>query len=229
MLQRIAHGPRLVDLAIKLVHVRLRDALDLAAGAVPTKESFDAWLVMGGPMNVDETNRYPYLPVEKDLLANLIAWDRPVLGICLGAQLIARACGAKVYPKRPKEIGLYTVDITAEGKQDFLFCNMDNSLQVFQWHGDTFDLPPGAVRLARSERFENQAFRLGKRVYALQFHIEADLRIARQWKDQWTHEISALPEEDKNRITGCDLEKALTLQNRIARRLILKWAGMISS
>ncbi len=194
--------------------------------SVPTKDAFDAWLIMGGPMNVDDTHRYPFLATERELLAELIALDRPILGICLGAQLIARACGMRVYSKRPKEIGLYSVRITAEGKVDPLFKLMDDPQEVFQWHGDTFDLPPESVHLARSERYENQAFRMGRKVYGVQFHIEADLRIARQWHHQWADEIAALSEADQRRIAGCDLEEALSRQNRLARRFVAAWADL---
>lgn len=211
----------LVDSGHHLTHVELFNGQ-----ALPSKDAFDAWLIMGGPMNVDETERHPYLSAERHLLAELIALDRPVMGICLGAQLIARALGACVYPKRPKEIGLYTVEITAQGRNDPLFQLMSNPQQVFQWHGDTFDLPPGAVQLARSRRFENQAFRLGRRVYAVQFHIEADFRIACQWRHQWADEIAVLPEEDQVRINNGDLESALSKQNQLARRFVAAWANL---
>jgi GMP synthase (glutamine-hydrolysing) len=108
-------------------------------------------------MNVDDTASHPYLQPERDLLADLIRRDRPVLGICLGAQMVARASGARVYPQRPKEVGLFDVELTTAARKDPLFSDLDSPLEVFQWHGDTFDLPSGAVWLARSERFPHQA------------------------------------------------------------------------
>ena len=148
---------------------------------VPAPDDFDAWLIMGGPMNVDDIASHPYLRPERDLVADLIRRDRPVLGICLGAQIVARAAGARVYPQQSKEIGLFDVELTPGARQDPLFRDLDSPLEVFQWHGDTFDLPAGAVWLARSERFQHQAFRLGRRVYGLQFHVEVTLATARQW------------------------------------------------
>jgi GMP synthase-like glutamine amidotransferase len=112
-----------------------------------------------------------------------------VLGVCLGAQMLAHVLGARVYPGGNKEIGWYEVGITDEGMKDPLLSGLSvdgkTVAQVFQWHGDTFDLPRGAVRLASSELFPNQAFRYGKAVYALQFHIEVTPKIVRDWL---THE-----------------------------------------
>lgn len=194
--------------------------------AVPDERDFDAWIVMGGPMNVDETERYVFLEPERELLGRLIARDCPVLGICLGAQLIARAAGARVYPKRPKEIGLFDVELTLAAAEDSLFRLFDNPQEVFQWHGDTFDLPEGAVHLAWSERFENQAFRLGRRVYALQFHLESTDKMIDELSEACSKELMELPPGDSFEQHRPRLQWALARQNRLATAFIKEWAGL---
>lgn len=204
----------------EVVHVRLDEG-----AAVPSAGAFDGWLVMGGPMNVDETGAYPYLAPERALLAELIRLDRPVIGVCLGAQLLARTAGARVYPHRPREIGLFDVTLTEAGREDPLFGLLDDPQEVFQWHGDTFDLPAAAVQLARSQRFEQQAFRLGRRVYGVQFHLECTLEIVDDLCRSCAGELDALPpEEDPRRVDRERLQAALARQNRLARQVVTAWA-----
>jgi GMP synthase-like glutamine amidotransferase len=193
---------------------------------LPSPADYDAWIVMGGPMNVDEVDTYPFLASERRLLAKLINADRPVMGMCLGAQLIARSAGARVYAKRPKEIGLFDIHLMPSAADDPLFSLFSNPQEVFQWHGDTFDLPERAVHLARSDRFEHQAFRIGRRVYALQFHLECNLPIARQWLTAWTDEIAALPSEDSVKQFENRWESAFARQNELARKVILQWISL---
>jgi GMP synthase-like glutamine amidotransferase len=194
---------------------------------VPQPRAFDAWLVMGGPMNVDETHKYAWLQPERELLTQLIAVDAPVMGICLGSQLLARAGGSRVYPKRPKEIGLFNIELTSAAASDPLFKHFENPQEVLQWHGDTFDLPAGAVHLARSPRFEHQAFRLGKRIYALQFHLECTLGMIEEWREAGPEELAELPPEDAFEQYDNRLESALARQNKLAERVIRSWAEMI--
>jgi GMP synthase-like glutamine amidotransferase len=197
-----------------------------SGAALPRADDYDAWIVMGGPMNVDEVDVYPFLAPERSLLGELIDADRPVMGMCLGAQLIARAAGARVYAKRPKEIGLFDIHLTSQAARDPLFAHFNHSQEVFQWHGDTFDLPEGAIHLARSARYRHQAFRLGRRVYALQFHLECNLSIARQWINSWTDEIAALPSEDSLKQFENRWESAFARQNELAREVILEWISL---
>ncbi len=142
-------------------------------------------VVMGGPMAVYEMDRYPYLRGEAELIRSFIDKGKAVLGVCLGAQMVAHCLGARVYPGGVKEIGWYEVDITPEGMEDGAFSTLAVEgrpvAEVFQWHGDTFDMPEGAVRIASSSSYPNQAFRYGSRVYALQFHIEVTPEILREW------------------------------------------------
>ncbi len=131
-----------------------------------------ALIVMGGPMSVYERDRYPHLTGELRLIRRTIQEGRPVLGICLGSQLIAEALGGKVSKGQAKEIGWYAVRKNPNASQDPLFAGLPGEFPAFHWHGDVFTLPPGAVPLASSERTPLQAFRYGASVYAILFHLE---------------------------------------------------------
>ncbi|HJQ85227.1 MAG TPA: gamma-glutamyl-gamma-aminobutyrate hydrolase family protein [Candidatus Binatia bacterium] len=129
-------------------------------------------IVLGGPMAVYEADRHPFLPSESDLIERALAAGRPVLGICLGAQLIASVLGARVYAGERREIGWAPITLTDDGRDDAAFGLMDPTLTVFHLHGDTYELPADAKNLARSATYEQQAFRWGDLVYGLQFHLE---------------------------------------------------------
>ena len=137
-------------------------------------------VALGGPMNVDEVDRYPFLALDVQWIEQALAMDLPFLGICLGSQLLAKTLGARVYPNRVKEIGWYPVELTSAAADDPLFAQ-SGTRTTFQWHGDTFDLPSGAIHLARSPACENQAFRYGQRAYGLQFHIEMTASMIDDW------------------------------------------------
>jgi len=136
---------------------------------LPDLADVDFIIVLGGPMSVNDETDLPWLVDEKRFIAAAISAGKPVLGICLGAQLIASALGARVYPGKQKEIGWFNIESTSFSPALFQF---PKAVTVFHWHGETFDLPPGAVRLARSIACDNQAFQLGKNVIGLQFHLE---------------------------------------------------------
>ena len=163
---------------------------DLSIGdTVPAPDSFTHLVIMGGPMAVYEMHHYSYLVEEARLIKAAIKANKHVLGVCLGAQMVAHVLGAKVYPGQKKEIGWHEVALTPDGMSDPLMSALAlpdrNAAQVFQWHGDTFDLPHNTVWLASSDLFPNQAFRYADRVYALQFHIEVTPAIVLDWM---THE-----------------------------------------
>lgn len=140
-------------------------------------------VVLGGPMNVDEQDRFPFLATEIDWIRQAIAAQIPVLGICLGSQLIAAALGAPVRHNPTKEIGWYEVETTPAAASDPLLRHFAARETIFQWHGDTFDLPAGAEQLARSAICEQQAFRYGRQTWALQFHLEVTPEIIDCWID----------------------------------------------
>jgi GMP synthase-like glutamine amidotransferase len=137
---------------------------------LPNPERVDLLIVMGGPMSVNDEVEYPWLAREKDFIRDAIDSGTPVLGICLGAQLIASALGAKVYPNSVKEIGWFPIEGIAEHDESMF--RFPSTMDTFHWHGETFDLPVGAIALARSEACENQAFQIGCSVIGLQCHLE---------------------------------------------------------
>jgi GMP synthase-like glutamine amidotransferase len=141
-------------------------------GPLPVPRDFDWLIVMGGPMSVNDESTHAWLVPEKRLIASAVEAGKTVLGICLGAQLIASALGARVFPNPRKEIGWFPVRRSpgSHGAMAGLFAA---ETEVFHWHGETFDLPPGAVGFLESEACRNQAFMIGRRVLGLQFHIEA--------------------------------------------------------
>ncbi len=140
---------------------------------VPDLGDFDWLLIMGGPMGVGDEAAHPWLAAEKRFIREVIVAGRTVVGVCLGAQLIAEVLGARVYPNPVKEIGWMPVELTQAGHGSPLFGFLPPALEVFHWHGDTFDLPPGALHLARSRSCANQAFVYDGRVLGLQFHLES--------------------------------------------------------
>lgn len=149
--------------------------------ARPQISRYHGLIVLGGPMNCDQVARYPHLATEVELIQDAISRGMPVLGICLGAQLIARALGARVTRNPVKEIGWYDLMPTEAGREDPLLGRLGAQEKIFQWHGDTFEIPRGAVHLARSPACPNQAFRYGENVYAFQFHLEVDEPLIMRW------------------------------------------------
>lgn len=145
-------------------------------------------IVLGGPIGAYEEEKYPFLHDELDLLAQRIAAGKPTIGICLGAQLLARALGARVYPAREKEIGFAPVALTDDGRASCLAA-IDGA-PVLHWHGDTFDLPEGAVRLASTTVCENQAFAHGRNLIGFQFHPEAGSDGFERWLIGHAHELA---------------------------------------
>jgi GMP synthase (glutamine-hydrolysing) len=148
--------------------------LDLPRGDPPPRDlrGVGGLIVLGGPMAVYEAERHPFLAIESGLVERALTAGRPVLGICLGAQLIANVLGTRVYAGERREVGWAPISLTDDGRDDPVFGLMEPRLTVFHMHGDTYELPPDARNLARSSLYEQQAFRLGDLVYGLQFHLE---------------------------------------------------------
>ncbi|MBI2480305.1 MAG: amidotransferase [Planctomycetia bacterium] len=163
------------------------------AAALPTTEQFDWLIVMGGPMGVYDEREYPWLDTEKRLIENAIEDDKIVLGVCLGAQLIASVLGASVYANSHKEIGWFPVERTAAAAASGLGGTVPASVEAFHWHGDTFDLPAGALHLARSAACENQAFVYRQRILGLQFHLETTRESAEALIENCGHELVGGP------------------------------------
>jgi GMP synthase (glutamine-hydrolysing) len=183
-----SEGPGTIEEHLRSQGVRY-SIIDLSIGeAAPEPDAFTHLLIMGGPMAVYEMHRYPYLIKEALLIDRAAKANRHIMGVCLGAQMLAHVLGARVYRGTKKEIGWYEVALTDEGVNDRLMSALAipgrSAAQVFQWHGDTFDLPSGSVRLAYSDLYPMQAFRYGDRVYGLQFHIEVTPKIVHDWLAQ---------------------------------------------
>ncbi|QKI90149.1 type 1 glutamine amidotransferase [Thiomicrorhabdus xiamenensis] len=147
----------------------------------PPLEETDLVIVLGGPMSVNEEDKYPWLVSEKAYIREVVAADIPLLGICLGGQLIATALGSSVTLNPETEIGWHQVERTSNSADVFQF---PPSMEIFNWHGETFELPQGAVRLLRSRVCENQGFQIGRRIIGLQCHPEVRAQEIQQWVDE---------------------------------------------
>lgn len=186
VLQHVAwEGPGLVAAAARTHGIAL-DVRRLDLGArVPAPDAlpcFGGVVVMGGPMSVWEEDAFSFLRDEKRLLRTAVAAGTPVLGVCLGAQLLAAALGALVQRGPAAEVGAGEVELTEAGRGDRVL-GPGPVLPVVHWHGDTFELPEGAVHLARTARYTHQAFRVGACAYGLQFHVEVDEELAAAWAE----------------------------------------------
>ncbi|MFH1877289.1 MAG: type 1 glutamine amidotransferase [Candidatus Omnitrophota bacterium] len=136
---------------------------------------------LGGPMNVYEEEKYTYLKDEAAFIRSIVENRIPFMGICLGAQLLAKSCGARVRKADNEEIGFYEITLSPEGEEDIMFSGMESPVSVFQWHGDTFDIPDRGILLAGSELCANQAFKIGHNAYGFQFHLEVDKPVIEEW------------------------------------------------
>jgi GMP synthase (glutamine-hydrolysing) len=201
-------APALADAGVALDTVRL----DLGDELPPVDEVGGA-VVMGGAMGVHDEAEFPWLVAERRWLADAVAGGLPVLGVCLGAQQLAAALGADVTTGPEPEIGTGEVALSADGRADPVLGPDGPRLPAVHWHGDTFDIPPGARRLASSDRYENQAFRYGRAVYGLQFHVEIDRELAARWSPE-------LP-------AGCTLDDtALAAVEATGRRVLRRFVDL---
>lgn len=183
-------------------------------------------IVMGGPMGVYQTERYPFLRDEMTLIQDAVKQGRPVLGVCLGAQIVAAALGAKVEKNpRGKEIGWYPVRLEAAAQEDRIFKGNAETIMPFHWHGDFFELPPGATSLATSDKTPCQAFRHGANVYGLQFHIEVTRESVEQMSAAFGRELEREKISADEMIARCsDHEAALA---RLSDTIFSRWASPI--
>jgi GMP synthase-like glutamine amidotransferase len=174
-LGRIADSLALHDITCEYVDL-YRDA------SKPDIREADALIVMGGPMSVNDD--LPFIRQELDLIGDAVSLGKPILGVCLGAQLIAKALGARVYANAVKELGWYPVYWTGAAERDPLHHGLAAPETVFHWHAETFDLPSGAELLAYSDACRHQAYRVGENIYGLQFHLEVTPEMVADWFDQ---------------------------------------------
>ncbi len=176
-----------------------RCVVDLSRGGrIPENcEDQDAVIFKGGPMNVYEEDQYPFLKEENTFIQGVLRDEVPFLGICLGSQLLAKACGARVSRSPTEEIGWRTVTLTGEGKNDPLFAGLRPDLFVFQWHGDTFAIPENGQWLVSGPDCPHQALKVGPAAYGFQFHIEITDKSIREWSEEYFKNNPGLLKEKK--------------------------------
>lgn len=147
----------------------------------PSLDGYEALIILGGPMNSDQIETYPNLITEVEIIREAVDRGKSVLGICLGAQLLAKALGGSVVRNKTREIGWYDVELTAAGASDPVLSTFETRQQVFQWHEDGIELPTGTHHLAASEHSKVQAFRHGEQAYGFQFHLEVNESLIDRW------------------------------------------------
>jgi GMP synthase (glutamine-hydrolysing) len=182
-------GPGLIEYCLNQGKTSYK-ILNLKPGIhLPKLDAFSHIVILGGPMNVYEEDLYPFLREEDLFIKEAIQRGKFIWGICLGAQLIAKALGAKVFKAPVKEIGWYDVSLTKIGSNDPLFSTLPKTFPVFQWHGDTFEIPKSAKLIATSSSVPHQAFRYGENTYGLQFHLEVTREMITEWIKTYEEEF----------------------------------------
>ncbi|HYR20086.1 MAG TPA: type 1 glutamine amidotransferase [Myxococcales bacterium] len=203
----------------------LRVVCTFAGDPVPARLAEDGLVVLGGGMGVYEADRHPHLREEMSLLQDAVRSGRPVLGICLGSQLLAAALGAQVAKAPRKEIGWFEVDLLPGATDDALFAGAPASFAAFHWHGDAFALPAGAVPLAATAMTPLQAFRAGPRAWGIQFHLETDRQVLEAMLTSGAEEL---------RDTGADAARILARAaaelprlRALALQVFARWAALL--
>jgi GMP synthase (glutamine-hydrolysing) len=182
-------------------------------------------VVMGGPQSVYEQDQFPYLCAEMKLMERALKEQRPVLGTCLGSQLLAATLGANVRPGPRKEIGWYPLTLSAEAAGDALWHDVPQAFMGFHWHGDIFDLPSGALRLASSQLTENQAFRYGTNAYGFLFHMEVNEAMVREWVGNFSGELARAKIDGAEIVAG--ISEHLARLQQIGADVYSRWAKLL--
>ncbi|MBI5150366.1 MAG: type 1 glutamine amidotransferase [Candidatus Omnitrophica bacterium] len=201
--------------------------IDLDAGGRLPRDLKDvgALVVLGGPMSVYEEDKYPYLKEEDALIKRAVAQGVPYLGICLGAQLLAKACGATVGKSPQKEVGFFPIRLTPEGQKDPLFRGLEREPEIFQWHEDMFEVPSGARLLAASPACPHQAIRVGPRAYGLQFHVEITGQTVRDWSEGYFGTDAAASAKQQAMLE--DYQKKKDQFHRVADKIYINFLKII--
>lgn len=199
---------------------------DAAVDSLVLDTDPDLLVVLGGPIGIYEEDDYPFLTEELRLVEKRLTSGRPTLGLCLGAQVLARALGARVYPGGTKEIGWAPITLTEAGRASPLRHLDPAETDVLHWHGDTFDLPDGALRLASTDLYENQAFLWGESVLALQFHAEVSADHLERWLVGHTVEIAATAGVTVGRLRA-DAQRWDKIVQRQARLCFVEWLSRL--
>jgi GMP synthase-like glutamine amidotransferase len=191
---------------------------------LPDWRAYAGIVAMGGAMSVYDEAEHPWLTGEKRLIAQAVGAGMPYWGVCLGAQLLAASLGARVSRGSQPELGMLPVQLTAAAAQDTVFAELPASFQTLQWHSETYELPPGAVQLARSAAYEQQAFVID-RAYALQFHLEVDSALAGEWMSvpAFADELRQLQGEGAPAALLAEVQAAEGESVALARALFARW------
>ena len=197
--------------------------LEAPTAALDLRELPDLLVILGGPISVNDTEDYPFLAPELSLVRRQLERKLPLLGICLGAQMIARALGGRVFPMRAKEVGWSPLELTEAGARHAVRHLAAPGLDVLHWHGETFDLPAGAARLASTPLCENQAFSVGDHALGLQFHPEVTAEQLESWFVGHVCELAAIPVK-VNPLRGQSESRAKRLEEPL-RRFLNEWLG----
>jgi GMP synthase-like glutamine amidotransferase len=226
VLQHVApEGPGTIEVALRDRNISI-DVVHIHTGE-PVPGSVAPWkglVVMGGPMGVYEEATYPHLRAEIRLIRAALREGLPILGVCLGSQLLAAALGARVAPGT-REIGFYPVELSPEASRDPLWAGVASPFTPFHWHGDAFDVPPGCVGLARSERTACQAFSHGEHSYGLLFHLEVTEPMVRAMTDAFAGELASAG-VDRDLLHG-QAFRELPSTRGIAATVFGRWADRI--
>lgn len=190
-------------------------------------ENYHIIIVMGGPMNVYEEDAHPFLVPETRIIREALKKEFPVLGFCLGAQLMAKASGAKVYKGQKKEIGWYPVRLSEEGMGDPLMKSFPDEFTIFQWHGDTFHLSKGALRLVGSDDYSNQAMRIGDMGYGFQFHFEITEKMIAEWMESGKEEMREIGNASLSHQIIRDTDRFLPGAHSLAESFFLPYLDLI--
>jgi GMP synthase-like glutamine amidotransferase len=198
----------------------------LGASLPEDASGHDGLIVLGGGQNALDDANDPFMPGVVDLIRRVGEADKPVLGICLGSQLIARAHGAENIIGRPLEFGWHEVRPTAAGRDDAVLAGLGEGAPLFHWHNDTFTLPPGAVHLAESDMTDHQAFRVGRATYGIQFHFEADRRLVTDWSDRLADMIAENTPDWPARLPG-EMARFGARADMAGEALAVRWSGLL--
>ena len=191
-------------------------------------KDIEAVVSLGGPMNVYEEDIYPFLIEENEFLKQILEKETPVLGICLGSQLLAKACGARVRKSPEKEVGFSMVRLTDSGLQDPLFRNLKDQIDVYQWHEDMFEIPQEGQLLASGLGCPHQAFRVGSSAYGIQFHVEITDKSIREWSEEYFKKDDS-QRENKIQTMLKDYDKKEKVFQSTAQTLFENFAKIIAA
>ena len=222
-------GPGLLTLLLEGAgwHLDVRQ-MDEPRTRLPEEiDLYKALIILGGPMNVYEEEKYPYLSKLDFLIKQAIAAQKPVLGICLGGQLMAKALGARVRKNDVKEIGWYPVQLTSMGRQDAIFNGLPPEFMVFQWHEDTFELPVNATLLAQGNTCLNQTFVYGKNAYGFQFHLEVTPQMISTWVEAYADDLTEFSGKEALRRFLTESLSYQTKLNEIGTRVFTNWVSLV--